>query len=351
MANNGRRSVKAKKGPTIGTGGHGRKALEGKGPTPKAEDRVYHKAHKARQLAERSAAKRNAGARSAGAGKSGPKGRATEEVVTGRNSVVEALRAGIPAKALHVAIRIEMDDRVKESLKIAAERGIPLLETGKPELDRMTDDAVHQGLVLQIPPYDYADAYELAEETVDKWKKGHIANAPLFVALDGITDPRNLGAIIRSVSAFSGHGVIVPERRSVGVTASAWKTSAGAAVRVPVARAANLNNALKQFKGMGIFVLGLDGDGDVSLPDLTLAKEPVCIVVPPGPGELRPDRLDPDRLRDGITERFHGRGHLAVRGFPPARREVVRLPQKFHIQPGAAGASGLVRCRWRLLFR
>jgi 23S rRNA (guanosine2251-2'-O)-methyltransferase len=200
-------------------------------------------------------------------------------VVTGRNSVVEALRAGIPAKALHIAIRIEMDDRVKESLKIAAERGIPLLETGKPELDRMTDDAVHQGLVLQIPPYEYQDAYDLAEETVERWKKGHVANAPLFVALDGITDPRNLGAIIRSVSAFSGHGVIVPERRSVGVTASAWKTSAGAAVRVPVARAANLNSALKQFKNMGIFVLGLDGDGDVSLPDLTLATEPVCIVV------------------------------------------------------------------------
>ena len=108
----------------------------------------------------------------------GPKGRATEEMVTGRNSVVEALRAGIPAKALHVAVRIEMDDRVSESLKLAAERGIPLMEAGKPELDRMTEDAVHQGLVLQIPPYEYQDAVELAEETVDKWKKGHIANAP-----------------------------------------------------------------------------------------------------------------------------------------------------------------------------
>ena len=280
MANNGNRSVKKKKGPTIGTGGHGRKALEGKGPTPKAEDRVYHKAHKNKQLAERSAAKRGATPRGAGARRStGPKGRATEEFVTGRNSVVEALRAGVPAKALHVAIRIEMDDRVKESLKLAAERGIPLLEAGKPELDRMTEDAVHQGLVLQIPPYEYGDAYDLAEETIMKWKKGHIANAPIFVALDGITDPRNLGAIIRSVSAFSGHGVIVPERRSVGVTAAAWKTSAGAAVRVPVARASNLNNALKQFKNMGIYVLGLDGDGDVSLPDLTVATEPVCIVV------------------------------------------------------------------------
>ena len=270
MANNGRRSVKQKKGPTIGTGGHGRKALEGKGPTPKAEERTYHKAYKNKQLAERSAAKRGRAPAGGAGARSGPKGRATEEVVTGRNSVVEALRAGIPAKALHVAIRIEMDDRVKESLKLAAERGIPLLETGKAELDRMTEDAIHQGLVLQIPPYEYEDAYDLAETTLAKWKKGHISNAPIFVALDGITDPRNLGAIIRSVSAFSGHGVIVPERRSVGVTASAWKTSAGAAVRVPVARAAEPEQRPQAFKNMGIYVLGLDGDGDVSLPDLTL---------------------------------------------------------------------------------
>ncbi len=279
MANHGRPGAirKAKKGPSQGTGGLGRKALEGKGPTPKAEDRPYHKAYKNKQLAERSAAKH--GGQRSGSRNAPARGKVAEEVVTGRNSVVEALRAGIPAKALHVAVRIDMDDRVRESLKMAAERGLPVMETHKPELDRMTNEAVHQGLVLQIPPYEYADPIDLAEETIQAWKKGHIANAPLFVALDGITDPRNLGAIIRSASAFSAHGVIVPERRSVGVTASAWKTSAGAAVRVPVARAGNLNNTLKTFKKMGIFVLGLDGDGDVSLPDLALAKEPVCIVV------------------------------------------------------------------------
>jgi 23S rRNA (guanosine2251-2'-O)-methyltransferase len=178
MANNGRRSVKQKKGPTTGTGGHGRKALEGKGPTPKAEDRTYHKAYKNKQLAERSAAKRGPGTSRWRRRPLGPKGRATEELVTGRNSVVEALRAGIPAKALHVAIRIEMDDRVKESLKLAAERGIPLLETGKPELDRMTEDAVHQGLVLQIPPYEYQDAYDLAEKPSPSGRRGTSPTPP-----------------------------------------------------------------------------------------------------------------------------------------------------------------------------
>lgn len=274
-------AAKNKKGPTTGTGGHGRKALEGKGPTPRAEDRVYHKAYRAKQLAERSAAKRAGQPGRLAAGRAGGSGRAkgAEEMVTGRNSVVEALRAGVPAKALYVAVRIEMDDRVREAMKLAAEAGIALLEAQKPELDRMTDDAIHQGLALQVPPYEYPDAFELAEQTYEKWRKGHIANAPLFVALDGITDPRNLGAIIRSVSAFSGHGVIVPERRSVGMTASAWKTSAGAAVRVPVAKAPNLNTVLRQMKELGIFVLGLDGGGDVALPGLAMATEPVCLVV------------------------------------------------------------------------
>ncbi|MGJ9404423.1 23S rRNA (guanosine(2251)-2'-O)-methyltransferase RlmB [Arthrobacter sp. KK5.5] len=272
---------KTKKGPNVGTGGHGRKSLEGKGPTPKAEDRTYHKAYRTKQLGERAAAKSGAGARAGGrpGGRQGKGGKPAEEMVTGRNSVVESLRAGIPAKALYVAIRIDVDDRVRESLKMAAERGIPVMETGKPELDRMTDDAIHQGLALQIPPYDYPDALELVEETVAKAGKGYISNAPLFVALDGITDPRNLGAIIRSVSAFSGHGVIVPERRSVGLTASAWKTSAGAAVRVPVARATNLTSTIKAMKALGVYVVGLDGDGDVSLPELGLATEPLCIVV------------------------------------------------------------------------
>lgn len=280
MANTNRSGAvrKTKKGPSKGTGGLGRKALEGKGPTPKAEDRPYHKAHKNKQLAERSAAKRT-GQSANPRRNSGPKGKAMEELVTGRNSVVEALRAGIPAKALYVAVRVDVDERVRESIKLATERGIPLLEAHKPELDRLTEDAIHQGLVLQIPPYEYEDAVDIAGDVIAKWKKGHINNPPLIVALDGITDTRNLGAIIRSVSAFSGHAVIIPERRSAGVTAAAWKTSAGAAVRVPVAKAPNLNRAIGAFQKMGFFVLGLDGDGDVALPDLTVAGEPVCIVV------------------------------------------------------------------------
>ncbi len=170
---------KNKKGPTKGSGGKGRKSLEGRGPTPKAEDRPYHKAYRSKQLAERSQAKRPTTRRP----------RVNAEMVTGRNSVVEALRAGIPAKALHIAVRIDVDDRVRESLKLAAEQGIPVMEASRVELDRMTDDAIHQGLALQVPPYEYQDAVELTTKVARDYEKGYERNLPLFLALDGITDP------------------------------------------------------------------------------------------------------------------------------------------------------------------
>ena len=270
-------------GNQVGSGGQGRQALEGRKPTPKAEDRPYHPAGKRKAAADRFEA--------AGGKKSQPKRPETgtvqqqdrqrrvksgdeSEMVTGRNSVLEALRAKIPATTLYVATRIEYDDRVKEVLKLATSRGIPVLEVMRPELDRLAGfDSVHQGLALKVPPYEYAHPMELLDKLTAAGK------VPLLVALDGITDPRNLGAIIRSVAAFGGHGVIVPQRRSVGLTASAWKTSAGAAARTPVAMAANLTQTLKAFKERGVFVLGLAGDGEVSLPNLALAKEPVLIVV------------------------------------------------------------------------
>ena len=185
--------------------------------------------------------------------------------------MVEALRAEVPVTTMYVASRIDADDRVREAIATATERGIPVLETPRGELDRLTDGAVHQGLAVQVPPYQYAHPRDLIDPQVP--------GAPLVVALDGITDPRNLGAIVRSVAAFGGHGVVVPSRRSAGMTASAWKTSAGAAVRVPVAQAANLTRALQDFRKAGFFVIGLDMDGDVELPGLDLATEPLVIVV------------------------------------------------------------------------
>jgi 23S rRNA (guanosine2251-2'-O)-methyltransferase len=275
---------KTTKGKQVGSGGQGRQALEGKKPTPKAEDRKYHPAGKAKIAKDRLEAARGRGsgnrATSPGADSSSrPRQRAAKssdesEMVTGRNSVLEALRAKIPVTALYMAARIEFDDRVKEILSLANKRGLPVLEVMRPELDRLAGfDSVHQGVALKVPPYDYAHPIELLDRIESR------GQVPLVVALDGVTDPRNLGAIIRSVAAFGGQGVIVPQRRSVGLTASAWKTSAGAAARIPVAMATNLTQAIKAYQQRGVFVLGLDGDGDMNLHELTIAKEPVLIVV------------------------------------------------------------------------
>ena len=272
MAKQGRPgAAKGKKGPLKGTGGHGRKALEGRGPTPKAEDRPYHKAYRAAKAAEKTAKPKKGKfvASSRGTSKTGG-----AEVLSGRNAVVEALRARIPATSLFVAQRVEMDDRVRESIALANHRGIAVSEVTRAEIDRMTGgDFVHQGIALQVPPYKYVDPNELLDRALSK------SPLPLLVALDGITDPRNLGAIIRSVAAFGAHGIVLPQRRSVGVTASAWKTSAGAAARIPVALASNLNQVIKEYQRRGLFVVGLDAGGDVMLPDFDLNDKPLLVIV------------------------------------------------------------------------
>ncbi len=250
--------------PTAGSGGRVRRGLEGKGPTPKAKDRPYHKAHKKAVKEERSTASRPS--------RPGSKG-ADSEWIAGRNSVVEALRAALPITSVYVAEGAERDSRLREVFSVVAETGISLLEVPRVELDRMTKGAVHQGLAARIPAYEYADAMDFLDAAAELDEK------PLIVALDSVTDPRNLGAVVRSAAGFGAHGVVIPERRAAGMTASAWKTSAGAAARVPVAQVVNLTRQLKAYQAAGCMVIGLAADGDVSLHDLDLADGPLVIVV------------------------------------------------------------------------
>jgi 23S rRNA (guanosine2251-2'-O)-methyltransferase len=261
------RRASSKKGAQVGSGGQRRRGLEGKGPTPPAEMRKGHAKQRAANAKARRAQGRPAAARRGG-------GRSTSELVVGRNPVVEALREGVPARTLYVQQFIDSDERVREALQLAAERGgINLMEAPRPELDRMTNGLNHQGLVLQVPPYEYAHPEDLVADAADRGEDA------LIVALDGVTDPRNLGAVVRSVSAFGGHGVVVPERRAAGMTAGAWKTSAGTAARTPVARATNLTRALEQYKKSGLVVVGLAADGEHEIGDLEALSGPVVVVV------------------------------------------------------------------------
>src|SRR6195952_2251043 len=257
---------KGKKGAAVGSGGNRARGLAGKGPTPKATERKGHPAARRAAAAER----RSEG----GSRRRGPAGRSdAPELLVGRNPVAEALRAAIPANALYVAIGIEADERVTEAIHLAADRGLPILEVSKSEIDRRTGGILHQGIALQVPAFAYDELPDLLELVASA------TTTPLLVALDGVTDPRNLGAIIRSAVAFGAQGVIVPTRRSAGVTATAWRTSAGTAARIPVAQVTNLVRALRDCRQAGLQVVGLDADGDTTLDELPFATDPLVIVV------------------------------------------------------------------------
>jgi len=271
--------------PRPGTGGNNRRGLEGKGPTPPAHMRPGHPAQRRAAAGARDAARDDAPggrarpARAAGQAAAGGQAPArargagtSAEIIAGRNAVLETLRSPVPVLALHVGPRLDSDERISQAIAIAADRGIPVVEAGRQELDRFSGGAIHQGLALRVRPYSYAHPEDLPARAKD-------GEQPLIVALDGVTDPRNLGAIVRSTAAFGGHGVVVPVRRSAGVTAGAWKSSAGALARLPVAQAPNLARALAAYQDAGLFVAGLDAGASVSVDELELADGPLVLVV------------------------------------------------------------------------
>lgn len=169
-----------KKGPTVGSGGVRRRGLEGKGATPPAHQRPNHPAAKRAAKTARQQQGRH-------------KKTDDVEIVLGRNPVVECLRAGVPATALYVALGTDSDERLTESVQTAADTGIAILEVPRHDLDRIAANGMHQGIALQIPPYDYAHPDDLlAAAKAD-------AMAPLLVALDNISDP---GISVRSCARW-----------------------------------------------------------------------------------------------------------------------------------------------------
>jgi 23S rRNA (guanosine2251-2'-O)-methyltransferase len=273
-----------------------------RGATPKAEERHWHaKRQKARvaKSAKRTGSRTSGPAAPRGGAATGARGAAAAaretdtgrtgtparrspdapEVVAGRNPVLEALRASVPGTTLYV-MSDSSDERVREAIQLAADRQIPLIEAGKPQLDRLTDGSIHQGIALKVRPYRYAHPDDLLTGAAGGGHEGQAPRtAPLIVAADGITDPRNLGAVIRSAAAFGATGVVVPERRAAGVTAGVWKSSAGTVATVPVAQVTNLTRTLKAYQKAGCFVAGLDARGSTAVGDLDVATGPFVLVV------------------------------------------------------------------------
>ena len=250
----------------------GKRSLRGKGPTPRAEDRPYHKKYKSKEENQRRRterkridAKRSDRKRDY---RRDPKDHV--DTVAGRNAVVEALRAGIPAKELVVAVGVDIDERLNESIRLSQKMGIGIREVERRQIENMTGIANHQGVALVVKPFQYSSQKEIFAR----------AKSPaLFVAVDGVTDPRNIGAIARSAAAFGADGLLIPERRNAPLTAAAWKSSAGAAARLPIAQVTNLVRSISDAKEYGFFVVGLDGDADTTISEMEIADQPLYIIV------------------------------------------------------------------------
>lgn len=273
------RKLGSKKARVVGSGGERSKALAGKGPTPKAVDRTGHVARRRASAATKRAdavGDRSGAARGPRGGRPGARsevrgrGRGTD-MVLGRNPVLEALDAGIPALALVVQRGVEIDQRLAVILTRATELRITVTEINKLDMDKRAEGVVHQGVLLQTAPFKYSEFDEMLGRALRSKRN--------VVALDGITDPRNLGAIIRSAAAFGAAGVVIPERRSAAVTPIVWRASAGTLARVPVAMITNMTRSIESARKLGFTAVGLDAAGETELSELEPAEAPVLLVV------------------------------------------------------------------------
>ena len=183
------------------------------------------------------------------------------DLIIGRNTVKEAIKSGRDIDAVLVSSSAS-DGSIKEILSLAKKRGLIIKEVPPKKLDELSmpfgyngAPANHQGIAAQIPSVSYSDIEDIfafAEKT---------GRPPFIIALDGITDPHNLGAIVRSAEAMGAHGVIIPERRSASMTAAACKTACGAEEYLPIVKVANLARTIDDLKKRGIWAAAADMDG------------------------------------------------------------------------------------------
>ena len=192
-------------------------------------------------------------------------------IIEGRNAVIEALRAGTPIDKIFLA-RGETDAALAHIAAAARDRGVVVVECDRRKLDFMSRTHAHQGVIAQAAVREYASVDDILNAAREK------GEPPLVVVCDELSDPHNLGAVIRTAECAGAHGVIIPKRRSAGLTAVVAKTSAGAVSHIPVARVPNLTACLKELKDEGLWVFGADAAGDRTLYEADL-KGPAAIVI------------------------------------------------------------------------
>ena len=192
-------------------------------------------------------------------------------LIEGRNAVIEALRAGTAIDKIYIA-KGETDATLGHIASSARNKGVVVVEADRRKLDGMSRTKSHQGVIAVAAVREYAEVDDILAAAREK------GEAPLIVVCDELSDPHNLGAVIRTAEAAGAHGVIIPKRRSAGLTAIVAKTSAGAVSYLPVARVPNLTALLKDLKKEGLWVFGTAADGNTTLYDADL-KGPAAIVI------------------------------------------------------------------------
>ena len=194
-----------------------------------------------------------------------------EDIIEGRNSVTEALRAGRSIDKIYIA-KGDVDKTLGHIASTARAAGVVVVETDRRKLDQMSRTHAHQGVIALAAVREYCSIQDILDVAAER-------NEPPFVIIcDEITDVHNLGAIIRTAECAGAHGVIIPKRRSVGLTAVVGKTSAGAAEHMAVARVPNLVAAMKELKDKGLWIYGTAAEGSSSMWKTDL-KGPIAIVI------------------------------------------------------------------------
>ncbi len=178
-----------------------------------------------------------------------------ENQLEGRNAVLEVLKSGRDIEKIIVQ-KGNVEGTIRRIVGIAKEKGVVVQEVVKQKLDEMSQTKNHQGVIAIVSEHEYADVEDIINSAESKGEK------PLIIILDNITDPHNLGAIIRTAECAGAHGVIIPKRRSVGLTAVVGKTSTGAIEYMPVARVTNIARTIDDLKSRGIWVACADMGGD-----------------------------------------------------------------------------------------
>lgn len=214
---------------------------------------------------------------------------AREDIVEGRNAVIEVLKGDRTVEQVLVA-KGDMSGSINVVLALAKEKKIVVKEVDRKKLDAMSVTGAHQGVIAQVTPYKYCEVEDIIGFAQSKNED------PFIVILDEIEDPHNFGSIVRTAETCGAHGIIIPKRRNVGVTPTVYKTSAGAVEHMKIAKVTNVNSAIDQLKSKGIWVYGADMEGESFCFDANLSGAVALVIGSEGKGISRLTREKCDVL-------------------------------------------------------